>query len=49
VHVTELRAGLDAARAAVGLPAIGYTDPVITVGITLMKAAHITELRAGTQ
>lgn len=49
VHITELRDALDAARSAIGLPALSYTDPTITVGVTTLKAAHITELRAGTQ
>ncbi len=49
VHVTALRTALDAARSAIGLAAISYTDPTITAGVTVMKAAHLTELRAGTQ
>jgi len=49
VHMTELRSALDAARAAIGLPALVYTDPTITPGSTVIKAAHVTEVRAGTQ
>lgn len=46
VHIAELRASLDAARSARGLPAISYTDPSLQAG-TVMKAAHIREIRAG--
>ncbi|MEO8037051.1 MAG: hypothetical protein ABI837_21675, partial [Acidobacteriota bacterium] len=49
IHVTELRAALDAARAAIGLPALSYTDPTITAGTTRVKATHISQIRAGTQ
>ncbi len=48
-HLIELRTHLNAARAAIGLPAISYTDPSPVAGSTTIKAAHITELRAGTQ
>ena len=48
-HVIDLRTALDAARAALGLPSLVYTDQGITAGSTVIKAAHITELRAGTQ
>ena len=47
VHVTDLRSALDEARAAIGLPALTYTDPTIVGGVTGIKAAHITELRDG--
>jgi hypothetical protein len=50
-HITDLRNGLDQARAALGLPALTYTDPVIytppSSSPTLIKAAHVTELRDG--
>lgn len=46
-HITELRNGLNPARSALGLPAQGYTDAVITAGSTLVKAAHINDLRNG--
>ncbi|HEX3071201.1 MAG TPA: Ig-like domain repeat protein, partial [Thermoanaerobaculia bacterium] len=49
VHLTELRNALDAARLAIGVPTMSYTDPTITATATTMKAAHITELRAGVQ
>jgi hypothetical protein len=44
-HIAELRARLDEARAALGLPAASYTDPTLTVGVTTVKAVHIQELR----
>jgi glycosyl hydrolase family 44/fibronectin type III domain protein len=47
VHVTQLRTALDQARAALGLSPIAYTDPTITAGSTIVKAAHITDLRNG--
>jgi fibronectin type 3 domain-containing protein len=48
-HIAELRSALDAARSAIGLPAINYTDPTLVAGVTMMKAAHIIELRGATQ
>jgi photosystem II stability/assembly factor-like uncharacterized protein len=52
-HVTDLRNGLNPARAALGLAALTYTDPTIVVtppsSATPMKAAHVTELRSGVQ
>lgn len=45
-HITEIRAALDPARSALGLPAIGYTDPALAAGDTI-KAAHIRQLRDG--
>lgn len=48
-HLLDLRTALDAARSALTLPALVYTDPVITAGATRIKAAHITEVRNGTQ
>jgi len=49
VHLTELRAALDQIRSALGLPALPYTDPTLTSGLTIIRAAHITELRDGVQ
>ena len=46
-HVVDLRSGLDAARSALALAALTYTDPTITASSTLMKAAHVTEVRDG--
>ena len=48
-HIIELRSALDAARSTLGLSPIVYTAPLITAGSTVIKAAHVTELRAGTQ
>jgi len=45
--VTELRSNLDPARSAIGVPAVQYTDPTLTSGSTIVKAAHIQELRSG--
>jgi fibronectin type 3 domain-containing protein len=47
LHVTELRAKLDAALSTLGLTALAYTDPTITATVTTVKAAHITDLRNG--
>jgi hypothetical protein len=47
VHVNELRDALDEARAAIGIPALTYTDVTIVAGTTRVKAAHWSELRAG--
>lgn len=46
-HITELRAALNAARSALGLSAITYTDPSLTAGVTLIKRAHVNDLREG--
>jgi len=46
VHLTQLRTALTEAYAAAQLPAPLFTDPQITPGVTTIKAAHITEIRA---
>jgi hypothetical protein len=48
-HIEELRAKLSETRTALGLPAVpvSYTDPVLALGVSTIKAAHIQELRAG--
>jgi len=43
------RGALGTARSTLGLPAISYTDPSPSAGVTPIRAAHIMELRAGTQ
>jgi hypothetical protein len=43
----ELRTALNQARAALGLIPISYTDPTLVAGTTVVKAAHIQELRNG--
>ena len=45
VHFAELRARIDALRAAAGLGRFGWTDPVLRVGITPVRLAHLLELR----
>ena len=47
LHIDQLRTALDQARTALDLPPIGYTDPTITAGTTLVQAAHIQDLRNG--
>ena len=49
IHFTELRSGVDGVRGGVGLPPMSYTDPTLTPGSTLIRAAHVTELRSGLQ
>jgi len=49
VHLIEIRTGVDGVRAAVALPPLTYTDPSITAGSTLVRAAHVLDLRAGLQ
>ena len=46
VHFTELRARIDALRAAAGLPRFAWTDPVLRAGATPVRLAHLLELRA---
>jgi hypothetical protein len=46
-HLTQLRTALDSARTAIGLPAVSYTDSTITAGSTVLKTAHIADLRNG--
>jgi hypothetical protein len=45
IHITEMRARINALRAARGLAAISWTDTVLTVGVTPMRAVHITQMR----
>jgi glycosyl hydrolase family 44 len=47
VHVTQLRTALNQARSALGVPPIVYTDPTITANTTVVRAAHLTDLRNG--
>jgi subtilisin family serine protease len=46
IHIAELRAAIDEARAAKGLPAYSFTDPLLTAQSTVVRAIHIVELRA---
>ena len=47
--VNDLRTALDAARSALGLSPVTYTDPTLTPGSTIVKAVHLTDLRGGVQ
>lgn len=47
VHIQQLRTALSQARTALGLSAIPFTDPTLTAGTTVLKAAHVQELRIG--
>jgi hypothetical protein len=47
VHVTQLRTALNQARSALGVPPIVYTDPTITANTTVVRAAHLIDLRNG--
>jgi trimeric autotransporter adhesin len=47
-HITNLRTALDAARSTLALPAVAYGQPSLTAG-SVVRATHLTELRAGTQ
>jgi hypothetical protein len=46
-HVTDLRDAIDAARNALVLSALNYTNSTITSGTTPILAAHVSELRGG--
>ena len=46
IHFLELRARIDALRAAAGQPAFQWTDPVLAPGVTTIRRVHLTELRA---
>jgi hypothetical protein len=45
-HLVELRTALTAVFAARGLPAPAWSDPTISPGVTIVRAVHITDLRA---
>lgn len=47
VHITDLRTALNAARTALSLPALSYTDTTLNAQSTIIKSAHITDLRSG--
>jgi len=47
IHIQELRDALTPARAALGLGALSFTNPTLTPGVTLIRAAHLQEVRAG--
>lgn len=45
VHIQELRDNLNPALTTLGFTAPTYTDPTLTAGSTVVKKAHIEELR----
>ena len=45
VHLTELRAALDAVYDALGRTRPSYTDATVAAGATAIEAVHLTELR----
>jgi hypothetical protein len=45
VHITELRARINALRVRYALPNYVWTDPSLTPGVTVASAAHVLELR----
>lgn len=45
VHFDELRARINALRMANELSLFVFTDPVLSVGVTVMRATHLLELR----
>jgi len=48
-HLTELRSALDAARSTLGLGPASYADATISAGSTVIRLAHVTDLRNGVQ
>jgi hypothetical protein len=46
VHILELRAALGVVYSAAGRTLPAYTDPALVAGETVIKAIHISELRA---
>jgi hypothetical protein len=45
VHIAELRARIDALRAARSLPVFGWSDPMVVASSTVVRALHVQELR----
>ncbi len=45
IHITQLRACVDAWRSNAGLGAYGWTDPTLSATVTPIKAIHLTQLR----
>jgi parallel beta-helix repeat protein len=45
VHLSELRAAVDALRSWRSLAAVSWTDPSIAAGVTPVRAVHLAELR----
>jgi hypothetical protein len=49
MHIQELRDRLNEARAALSLAASIFTDATLIPFGTIIKAAHVNELRSGTK
>ncbi len=47
VHLQELRSNLSPALSTLGFPAPAYTDPTLIAGSTVVKKAHVEDLRQG--
>jgi glucose/arabinose dehydrogenase len=45
VHITELRARIDALRTSLMLGSYPWTDPTLSIGHSLVRVVHILELR----
>jgi hypothetical protein len=45
VHITELRARIDALRTESGLGSFAWTDPALISGGTVVRAVHVLQLR----
>ena len=46
VHFRELRERIAGLRTRWGLPAVGWTDPILTAGVTPVRLVHLLELRS---
>jgi hypothetical protein len=46
-HIQELRTALNQARTTLGISSITFTDPTLTAGTSILRAAHVQELRDG--
>ncbi|HYM61753.1 MAG TPA: fibronectin type III domain-containing protein [Thermoanaerobaculia bacterium] len=46
-HLSELRIALDQARSAIGVSKVMYSDSTLMPGVTVVKAAHVADLRSG--
>ena len=46
IHLAELRSAVSAVYMARGLSVPAWTDPTIASAVTVVRAVHITELRA---
>lgn len=44
IHFLELRERIDLLREGAGLPRFGWTDPILTPGVTPVRRVHVLEL-----